>query len=35
MIMKIAVETKGFTIISKADCEALTVKIGEMLKEVM
>ena len=34
MIMKIAVETKGFTIISKADCEALTVKIGEMLKEV-
>ena len=35
MIMKIAIETKGFTIISKADCEALTVKIGEMLKEVM
>lgn len=34
MIMKIALETKGFTIISKADCEALTVKIGEMLKEV-
>ena len=34
MIMKIAIETKGFTIISKADCEALTVKIGEMLKEV-
>ena len=34
MIMKIAVETKGFTVISKADCEALTVKIGEMLKEV-
>lgn len=33
MIMKIAVETKGFTVISKADCEALTVKIGEMLKE--
>ena len=33
MIMKIALETKGFTIISKADCEALTVKIGEMLKE--
>ena len=34
MIAKIAVETKGFTVISKADCEALTVKIGEMLKEV-
>ena len=34
MIMKIAVETKGFTVISKADCEALTVKIGELLKEV-
>jgi hypothetical protein len=34
MITKIAVETKGFTVISKADCEALTVKIGEMLKEV-
>ena len=34
MIMKIAIETKGFTIISKADCEALTVKIGEMLKGV-
>jgi hypothetical protein len=32
MIAKIALETKGFTIISKADCEALTVKIGEMLK---
>ena len=34
LIMKIAIETKGFTVISKADCEALTVKIGEMLKEV-
>ena len=34
MIHKIAIETKGFTEISKADCEALTVKIGEMLKEV-
>ena len=34
MIMKIAVETKGFTVISKADCETLTVKIGEMLKGV-
>ena len=34
MIAKIALETQGFTIISKADCEAITVKIGEMLKEV-
>ena len=34
MIAKIAMETKGFTEISKADCETLTVKIGEMLKEV-
>lgn len=34
MIAKIALETKGFTVISKADCEALTVKVGEMLKEV-
>jgi hypothetical protein len=34
LIAKIAVETKGFTVSSKADCEALTVKIGEMLKEV-
>lgn len=34
MVMKIAVETKGFTVISKADCETLTVAIGEMLKEV-
>jgi hypothetical protein len=34
LIAKIAVETKAFTVISKADCEALTVKIGEMLKGV-
>ena len=34
MILKIAEQTVGFTAISKADCEALTVKIGEMLKEV-
>jgi hypothetical protein len=34
LIAKIAIETKGFTVISKADCEALTVKIGAMLKEV-
>ena len=34
MVLKIAEQTVGFTVISKADCEALTVKIGEMLKEV-
>ena len=34
MITKIAIETKGFTVISKADCEALTIKIGEILGEV-
>ena len=34
LIAKIAIETKAFTEISKADCEALTVKIGEMLKGV-
>jgi hypothetical protein len=34
MIAKIAVETKSFTVISKADCEALTVEVGKMLKEV-
>ena len=32
LITQIAIETKGFTVISKADCEALTVKIGELLK---
>ena len=32
LIMNIALETKGFTEISKADCETLTIKIGEMLK---
>ena len=32
LIHKIAIETQGFTVISKADCEALTVKIGELLK---
>ena len=31
MIQKIAEQTVGFTVITKADCEALTVKIGEML----
>ena len=33
LITKIAIETQGFKVISKADCETLTVKIGEMLKE--
>ena len=33
MIAQIAVQTQGFAIISKADCEALVIKIGEMLKE--
>jgi hypothetical protein len=33
LIAKIAVETKGFTVISKADCEALTLKILQMLNE--
>ena len=33
LITKIAIETQGFKVISKADCEALTVKIGEMLNE--
>ena len=34
MITKLAIETKGFTVISKADCEALTLMVGDMLKEV-
>ena len=34
MIAKIAVETKSFTEISKADCETLTVRVGEILKGV-
>ena len=34
MIAQIAVQTQAFTVISKADCEALVIKIGEMLKEV-
>lgn len=33
MIAQIAVQTKGFTVISKADCETLVIKIGEMLKK--
>ena len=31
MIHQIAVQTQGFTVISKADCETLVIKIGEML----
>ena len=31
MIAQIAVQTQGFTVISKADCESLVIKIGEML----
>ena len=33
MIAQIAVQTQGFAVISKADCETLVIKIGEMLKE--
>ena len=33
LITKIAVETQGFTVISKADCEALTLKILQILNE--
>ena len=33
MIAQIAVQTQGFTAISKADCETLVIKIGEMLNE--
>ena len=32
-IAEIAVQTQGFTVISKADCEKLVITIGEMLKE--
>ena len=32
MIAKIAVETKGFTVISKSDCETLINRISEMLE---
>ena len=31
MITQIALQTQGFTVISKADCETLAIKIGEML----
>lgn len=33
MIAKIAVETEGFTVISKADCEAMIERITAMLEE--
>ena len=33
LITKIAIETNGFTTISKADCEALTLKIMQMTNE--
>ena len=33
-VSEIAVKTKGFTVISKADCETLTLWAGELLKEV-
>lgn len=32
MITQIAIQTQGFKVISKADCEKLTVQIGELLK---
>ena len=32
LITNIAIETQGFKVISKADCEMLIIKIGEMLK---
>ena len=31
MIAQIAIQTQGFAVISKADCETLVIKIGEML----
>ena len=31
MITQLALQTQGFTVISKADCETLVIKIGEML----
>ena len=32
LIMNLAIQTQGFTVISKADCEKLTISIGELLK---
>ena len=34
MIGKIAVETEGFTKMTKSDCEKIMKRVGEMLKEV-
>lgn len=34
MIAKIAVETQGFTVISKSDCESMIERITTMLEEV-
>jgi hypothetical protein len=31
MIARIAVQTQGFTVLSKADCEAIVLKVSEML----
>jgi hypothetical protein len=33
LIAEIALKTQGFTVISKADCETLTLKIGKLLNE--
>ena len=33
MIAKIAVETEGFTVISKTDCEAMIERITAILEE--
>ena len=33
MIAQIAIQTQGFKVISKADCETLTLRIGEMIGE--
>jgi hypothetical protein len=33
MIAKIAVETKGFTVISKTDCEQLILRVSAMLEQ--
>ena len=33
MISQIALQTQGFTVISKTDCETLVIKIGEMLNK--
>jgi uncharacterized tellurite resistance protein B-like protein len=33
-VEEIAIQTKGFTVISKADCETITLWAGAALKEV-